>query len=39
MPQVLRTDSLHDLGAPRDAADDPPGAVPVQPPPASGKEE
>jgi len=32
MPQRVRPDVLADPGAAGDAADDPPGAVPVQPP-------
>jgi len=39
MPQRVRGDGLGDPGPARDLADDPPGAVPVQPPPVSGQEE
>jgi hypothetical protein len=38
MPQRVRADVLADPGAARDLADDPPGAVPVQPPPVTGEE-
>ena len=38
MPQRVRADVLADPGAARDLADDPPGAVPVQPPAVTGEE-
>ena len=38
MPQGVRPDRLGDPGAAGDPADDPPGAVPVQPPPARCEE-
>ena len=38
MPERVRRDGLADPGATRGAADDPPGAVPVQPPPVRGQE-
>jgi hypothetical protein len=39
VPERVRADVLTDTGTARDLADDPPGAVPVQPPPVSGEEE
>jgi hypothetical protein len=39
MPQRVRPDALADPGAAGDTADDPGGAVPVQPPPVSGPED
>jgi hypothetical protein len=39
VPQRVRADVLADTGAARDFADDPPGAVPVQPPPVMGEED
>jgi len=39
VPQRVRSDVLADPGAPGYPADDPPGAVPVQPPPVSGQED
>jgi hypothetical protein len=39
VPECVRADVLADSGAARDLADDPPGAVPVQPPPVNGDEE
>jgi hypothetical protein len=39
MPQRMRPDVLGDPCAAGDAADDPPGAVPVQPPPVRRKED
>src|SRR5208282_1819677 len=39
VPQRVRADVLADTGAARDLADDPPGAVPVQPPPVMGEED
>jgi hypothetical protein len=38
-PERVRADGLGDLGAAGDPADDPPGAVPVQPPAVSGQED
>jgi hypothetical protein len=38
VPQGVRPDGLGDPGEPGDPADDPPGAVPVQPPAACGEE-
>jgi hypothetical protein len=38
MPQRVRRDGLADPGAAGDRADDPPGAVPVQPPAVRGQE-
>jgi len=38
MPKRVRADGLGDPGAPCDTADDPPAAMPVQPPPASSQE-
>jgi hypothetical protein len=38
MPQRVRPYVLADPGAAGDLADNPPGAVPVQPPPAGGEE-
>jgi hypothetical protein len=38
VPKGVRADRLADLGAVRDPAEDPPGAVPVQPPPICGQE-
>src|SRR5260370_41432054 len=38
-PERVRADVLADPGAARDPADDPPGAVPVQPAPVSGEED
>ena len=35
----MRPDSLGDPGAAREAADDPPGSVPVQPSPRAGQED
>ena len=35
VPQRVRPDGLGDPGAARDLADDPPGALPVQPPPSA----
>jgi hypothetical protein len=35
----VRSDGLGDPGAARDLADDPPGAVPVQPSPVFGEED
>jgi hypothetical protein len=35
----VRSDGLGDPGTARDLPDDPPGAVPVQPPPVSGEED
>ena len=39
VPEGVRSYGLGDPGAARDLADDPPGAVPVQPPPVCGEEE
>ena len=39
VPQRVRRDGLADSGAARGLTDDPPGAVPVQPPPVSGQED
>jgi hypothetical protein len=39
MPQRVRPDVLGDPGAAGNAADDSPGAVPVQPPPVRGEED
>jgi hypothetical protein len=39
MPQRMRPDVLVDPGPAGDAADDPPGAVPVQPPPVRREED
>jgi hypothetical protein len=39
VPQRVRTHVLADPGAAGDPADDPPGAVPVQPPPAGSQED
>ena len=39
VPQGVRPDGLGDPGAAGDPADDPPGAVPVQPPPVRGEED
>ena len=38
VPERVRRDGLGDPGAAGDLADDPPGAVPVQPPPVRGQE-
>ena len=38
MPKRVRADGFADAGAAGDLADDPPGAVPVQPPPVMGEE-
>ena len=38
MPERVGRDGLPDPGLARHAADDPPGAVPVQPPPVPGQE-
>jgi hypothetical protein len=38
VPQRVRGDGLADPGASGDLADDPAGAVPVQPPPVRGQE-
>jgi hypothetical protein len=38
VPQCVRTDVLGDPGAAGDSPDDPPGAVPVQPPAVPGQE-
>ena len=37
MPQRVRPDGLGDPGAAGDPADDPPGAVPIQPPPVRAR--
>jgi hypothetical protein len=39
VPQCVRADLFADAGAVRDPADDPPGAVPVQSPPVTSKED
>jgi hypothetical protein len=39
VPQRVRPDCLGDPGAAGDPADDPPGAVPVQPAPIGGQED
>jgi hypothetical protein len=39
VPERARADVVADPGAARDFADDPPGAVPVQPPPVVGEED
>jgi len=39
VPQGVRPDQLGDPGAAGDPADDPPGAVPVQPPAIGGQED
>jgi len=39
VPLCMRPDFLRQPGAASDPADDPPGAMPVQPPPVSGQEE
>ena len=39
MPERVRSDGFGDPGAARDLADDPPGAVPVQPAPVRGQED
>jgi hypothetical protein len=39
VPERVRADVLADTGTARDLADDPPGAVPVQPPPVVGEED
>ena len=39
VPERVRADVLADPGAARDLADDPPGTVPVQPPPVTGDED
>jgi hypothetical protein len=39
VPQRVRPDRLGDPGAAGDPADDPPGAVPVQPAPIGGQED
>jgi len=38
MPERVGRDDLSDPGATRGAADDPPGAVPVEPPPVRSQE-
>jgi len=38
MPQRVRRDDFADAGAARGVADDPPGTMPVQPPPVRGQE-
>jgi len=39
VPQRVRTHGLADPGLARDLADDPPGAMAIQPPPVSGEED
>jgi hypothetical protein len=39
VPERVRADRFADPGAARNPADDPPGAVPVQPPPVTGDED